>query len=114
MALRGDTVMRYFVTITFVLLIVSNFYILHMNKKAATKRKAFQWWMIVFAAFSVAYLSFTISDKILLIVVLPVLAGVIFGWLRFTKFCDWCGRMIRTNLPFGVRNRCPRCGSAIS
>ena len=105
--------MRYFVSITFLLFLLSNIYILYMNKKASSKRRAFRWWMIVFAAFSIVYLLFTVSDKVLLLVLVPVLAAVLFGWLKFTKFCDWCGRMIKTNLPFGG-NRCPRCGSTIS
>ena len=106
--------MRYFLSISFLLFLLSNIYILHMNKKASVKRRAFRWWMIVFAAFSTVYLSLAVSDKVLLLFVLPVLAAVVFGSLRFTKFCDWCGRMVKTNLPFGERNRCPRCGSTIS
>ena len=101
-------------TVIFLVFLISNFYILHMNRKAAIKRKAFRWWMIVFAAFMVVYFLITIPDKILLIVVLPVLAVVVFGLLRFTKFCDWCGRMIQTNLPFRTGNQCPRCGSTFS
>lgn len=106
--------MRYLQSIAFLLFLLANIYILYMNKKASIKRKAFRWWLIIFAAFSVTSLSLAISDKVLLLIVLAVLAGVIFGWLRFTKFCDWCGRVVKTNLPFGERNRCPRCGSAIS
>lgn len=106
--------MKYFLIIVFFAFLLSNLYILHMNKKATVKRKAFRWWMAVFAVFLVAYFVFAVSDKVLLLVVLPVLAGVIFGMLRFTKFCEWCGRVVRTNLPFGERNRCPRCGSSIS
>jgi hypothetical protein len=106
--------MKYLPTFIFLVFLISNFYILRMNRKATTKRKAFHWWMAVFAIFMVLYCSITITDKILLVVVLPVLAAVVFGWLRFTKFCDWCGRMIQTNLPFRKGNACPRCGSEIS
>ena len=106
--------MNYVLTVIFVVFLISNAYILRMNRKATTKRKAFRWWLAVFAVFMVLYLSITINDKILLVVVLPVLAVVIFGWLRFTKFCGWCGRMIQTNLPFRNGNACPRCGSEIS
>ena len=106
--------MQYFVTITFFAFLFSSMYILRMNKKASIKRKALRWWLAIFATFLVPYLSITLPDKVLLLVILPVLAGVLFGVLRFTKFCDWCGRMVQTNLPFGDRNRCPRCGSNIS
>lgn len=106
--------MRYFLTVIFFGFLLSNMYILHMNKNAVIKRKAFRWWTTVFAAFLVVYLSIALTDKVLLLVVLPVVAGVVFALLKFTKFCDWCGRMVQTNLPFGERNRCPRCGSNIS
>ena len=106
--------MRYLLAVIFLAFLISNAYILRMNREAAIKRKAFRWWMAGFAVFMVVSLSISIPDKILLVVVLPVLALVIFGWLRFTKFCDGCGRMIQTNLPFRKGNACPRCGSEIS
>jgi hypothetical protein len=106
--------MRYFETITFLLFLFSHIFIFHTDKKASFKRRAFRWWIIVFASVATVYLSVMISDKILLFIVVPVLAAVVFGWLKFTKFCDWCGRMVQTNLPFGESNRCPRCGSTIS
>ena len=106
--------MRYFVNIIFVLFLLSNIYILRMNRKAAVKRKAFRWWLTIFAAFMVAYFLVALPDKILLVVVLPVLAGIVFGSLKFTKFCDWCGRLVQTNLPFRDGNSCPRCGSTVS
>ena len=106
--------MKYVLTITFFVFLISNFYILRMNRKATDKRKAFRWWLVIFAAFLAVYFSITIADKIFLVVVLPVLAGVVYGWLKFTKFCDWCGRMVHTNLPFRDKNHCPRCGSTIS
>lgn len=106
--------MRHLVTFTLALLLISNIYILQMNKKAAVKRRAFRWWMVIFTTLATVYFAFTVPDKALLAVVLLVLAGVAFGLLRFTKFCEWCGRVVKTNLPFGDKNRCPRCGSAIS
>jgi hypothetical protein len=106
--------MRYLVTVTFLLFLISNIYILHMNKKATVKRMAFRWWLILFAVFSITNLAFGIADKVLLLLFLPVLAVVLVGWYRFTKFCDWCGRMVKTNLPFASSNRCPRCSSSIS
>jgi hypothetical protein len=106
--------MEYFLTITFFVFLLAQSYILHMNRKAAVKRKAFRWCLMLFTTFLAVYLSVVVADKILLLVVLPVLALVFIGTLRFTKFCDWCGRMVQTNLPFVDKNRCPRCGSTIS
>lgn len=106
--------MKYLLSTTFFVFLLSNAYILHMNKKAAVKRSAFRWWLAVFATFMVVYFSIVVADKALLFVVLPVLGGLVFGMLRFTKFCDWCGKIVHTNLPFVDKNRCPRCGSSIS
>jgi hypothetical protein len=106
--------MEYFLSIIFSVFVLAQIYIVRMNRKATVKRKAFRWWLAICGAFLAVHLSIVVSDKILLIFVFPVLAGVLFGLARFTKFCDWCGRMIQTNLPFGEKNKCPRCGSTIS
>jgi uncharacterized membrane protein len=106
--------MSYLLTIIFFGFLISNAYILYSNRNGRAKRKAFRWLLTGFIAFMALYFSITLHDKIFLVVVLPVLAFVLFGLLRFTKFCDWCGRMVRTNMPFRPVNRCPRCGSNIS
>lgn len=106
--------MNYFFGIAFGVLTLTHVYILHMNRKASVKRRAFRWWLVVCGAFLAVSLALAVSDKVLLVIVLPVLGAVLFGWLRFTKFCDWCGKVVRTNLPFVDKNRCPRCGSSIS
>ncbi len=106
--------MTYLLTIIFLGFLIANAYILYSNRNGRAKRKAFRWLLTGFVIFLGVYFSITISDKIFLVVVLPVLAFVLFGTLRFTKFCDWCGRMVKTNLPFRTGNHCPRCGSDIS
>ena len=106
--------MYYFQFVIFLAFLIAHIYIVQMNKNAVEKRRAFRLWLAVFGAFMVLYFSWTITDKIWLVVVIPILAMVLFGWLKFTKFCNWCGQMVRTNLPFLVNNRCPRCGEPLS
>lgn len=106
--------MKYFLTIIFSIFILTNIYILYGNRKATTKRKAYRWWLIVWGAFLAVYLSIAVADKAFLVVFLPMLAAILFGLAKFTKFCDWCGGVVQINLPFGDRNKCPRCGSTIS
>jgi hypothetical protein len=106
--------MSYLLTIIFVGFLAANAYIVYSNMNGRAKRKAFRWLLTGFIAFLAVYTSIAIPDKIFLVVVLPVLAFVLFGLLRFTKFCDWCGRMVKTNLPFRTGNQCPRCGTNIS
>lgn len=106
--------MKYIIGTIFSAFIISNIYILHMNKKAAVKRRAFRWWMFIFAAFLIVVTALTVQDPVLMIFVIPVVAWVAFMSLRFTKFCEWCGRRVKTNLPFTDPHQCPRCGSKIS
>jgi len=106
--------MKYIIGVIFGGFLVSNIYILQMNKKASDKRKAFRWWMGVFAIFLLILTALTIEDLVLMLFVIPVIAWIVFMSLRFTKFCDWCGRMTQTNLPFTDKKHCPRCGSNIS
>jgi len=106
--------LKYITAVIFSGFLVSNVYILHMNRKASVKRMAFRWWIAVFAVFFLVFTALTIEDLVLIVFVIPVIAWVVFMSLRFTKFCDWCGRMIQTNLPFTDKKVCPRCGSSIS
>jgi hypothetical protein len=106
--------LKYITAVIFSAFLVSNIYILSMNKKASVKRVAFRWWIVVFAVFLLVFIALTIEDLILMVFVIPVIAWVVFMSLRFTKFCDWCGRMVKTNLPFTDKHHCPRCGSSIS
>jgi hypothetical protein len=106
--------MKYLLTIVFTGFVLAQVYILHMNRKASIKRKAFRWWLVVCGVFLTVFLAVSVADKILLVLVLPVLAGVLFGFARFTKFCDWCGTMVKTNLPFTDKKKCRRCGSSVS
>jgi len=96
--------MKYIIAVIFSSFLVSNIYILHMNKKASVKRQAFRWWMAIFGVFLLMFAALMIEDLVLMVFVIPVIAWVVFISLRFTKFCDWCGRMIKTNLPLPIRN----------
>ena len=105
--------MEYLLSLIFFALVLAQIYILNMDTKSKVKRKAFRWWLTVCGVLAV-FLCLVVSDKILLVVAIPGLAGVLFAFAKVTKFCDWCGRVVQTNLPFGDRNMCPRCGSTIS
>jgi len=106
--------MKYITGGIFAAFLISNIYILHMNRKAVVKRRAFRWWMVIFGTFLIAFTALTIKDLGLMVFVVPVVGWVVFMSLMFTKFCDWCGRVVRTNLPFTDKHHCPRCGSRIS
>lgn len=106
--------MEYLLSLIFFALVLAQIYILNMDTKSKVKRKAFRWWLTVCGGVLAVFLCLVVSDKILLVVAIPGLAGVLFAFAKFTKFCDWCGRVVQTNLPFGDRNTCPRCGSTIS
>jgi hypothetical protein len=106
--------MKYIIGTIFSAFLISNIYILHMNRKASVKRRAFRWWMASFGTFLIVFTAFTIEDLVLMVFIVPVVAWVVFMSLIFTKFCDWCGKLVQNNLPFTDKDHCPRCGSSIS
>jgi hypothetical protein len=61
--------------------------ILHLGMKAAVKRKAFRWCVILSALSFLIVMPLTGIEVELLIFVIPVLAGMIFIFIKFTKFC---------------------------
>lgn len=113
-AVRLLAAMRYLVGSIVIVLILLNGYIYFANRKATFKRKFFRWLVICQAVLILVVLPFAVQDMFLLLFVIPVIGWVVFGYLRFTKFCEWCGKTVRTNLPFTDPNRCPRCGGQIS
>jgi len=106
--------MNYIISGIFIAFLVSNMYILHMKTSAPVKRKAFRWWLVSLALFMFILTVFEAEDISLMVFMVPVIAWIVFASLRFTEFCEWCGRMVHTNLPFIDKGHCPRCGSKIS
>jgi len=106
--------MRYILGTIFMAFVLLNIYILYANRGAIVKRRWFRWFVISHAIFLLVLTAFTIEDLFLMVFVIPVLAWIVFGSLKFTKFCEWCGWTVRMNLPFADRNYSPRCGSKIS
>ena len=87
--------------------------ILHLDMKASVKRNAFRWCVILSALSFLIVMPLTGLEVGLLIFVIPVLAGVSFIFIKFTKFCGWCGTAVRTNYPFVDKEHCPKCGSSL-
>ena len=87
--------------------------ILHLDMKASVKRKAFRWSVILSALSFLIVMPLTGLEVGLLIFVIPVLAGVSFIFIKFTKFCGVCGTAVRTNHPFVDKGHCPKCGSSL-
>ena len=86
-------------------------YILSMDKKAAVKRTAFRCYVIVVSLLLLLFMSLVGESLALLVFVIPVLVLVDFIWLKYTRFCEWCGKAVQTNLPFVNKDFCPRCGA---
>lgn len=105
--------MRSVLVIVATAFVIAHFYVLRMNKNAAVKRVAYRWLMIVTGLGILVFTAITVEDLVLMVFVIPVVAFVVFMSLRCTKFCDWCGEMVRTNLPFVNKSLCRRCGSAL-
>jgi formate hydrogenlyase subunit 3/multisubunit Na+/H+ antiporter MnhD subunit len=87
--------------------------ILHLGLKASVKRKVFPWCVILSALSFLVVMPLTGLRAGLLIFVIPVLAGVVFILIKFTKVCERCGAGVRTNQPFADEEHCPSCGSSL-
>ena len=105
--------MRYIWTIPFIGFAIAEVLIPNLNRKASVKRKAFRWCIVLSALSFLIVMPLTGLEIELLIFVTPVLALMVWVALSSTKFCEWCGKVVRTNLPFIDKEHCPRCGSMI-
>ncbi|HEU4597229.1 MAG TPA: hypothetical protein VFS10_19010 [Pyrinomonadaceae bacterium] len=89
-------------------------YILYvLDLKPPLKRKLFRGHLILFAVALLLTLGLTGMEVGLFVFVAPMLAFVVFGLIRWTKFCSWCGREVQINLPDADKEHCPRCGGAL-
>ena len=88
--------------------------LLHFEIKSTVKKKVFRWCVVLSALSFLVVMPLTGLELSLLVFVIPVLALMSFVFIRYTKFCEWCGTAVRTNLPFVDKTHCPRCNSALS
>jgi hypothetical protein len=101
--------------LTVVLIFAASYvYILHVpDLKPPLKRKLFRGHLILFAVVLLLTLGLTGMEVVLFVFLVPVLAFVVFGVIRWTKFCSRCGREVQINLPYVDKEQCPRCGGAL-
>lgn len=89
-------------------------YILHMDRKATVKRKVFRWYIALVSIFLIIYMGFTLESPALLIFGIPAVIVPALMWLKYTKFCEWCGQTVQINSPFiDDKENCSRCGSRL-
>ena len=100
-----------YIGILFAALAILLFYILSMERKASVKRKAFRWYIVLVSVLLIMYLGLVVESLALLVFAVPVLILLDFIWLKYTRFCEWCGKAVQTNLPYVDKENCPRCGS---
>jgi ribosomal protein S27AE len=101
--------------LTVVLIFAASYvYILYvLDLKPPLKRKLFRGHLILFAVALLLTLGLTGMEVGLFVFLVPVLAFVVFGMIRWTKFCSRCGREVQINLPYVDKEHCPRCGGAL-
>jgi hypothetical protein len=105
--------MKHIGIIPFVGFAVAFVYILNAGMRPAAKRKAFRRTIILSALSLPVVMLLDGLEVELLIFVLPVLAALTFIFIRYTKFCEWCGTAVQTNQPFVNKEQCPRCGTSL-
>lgn len=101
--------------LTVVLIFAASYvYILYvLELEPPLKRKLFRGHLILFAAALLLTLGLNGMEAGLFVFLVPVLALVVFGMIRWTKFCSRCGREAQVNLPGADKEHCQRCGGAL-
>jgi hypothetical protein len=104
---------KWVLTVVFIFA-ASHVYILYvLDLRPPLKRKFFRGHLILFALALLLTMALTGTPPVLFVFLMPVLAFVVFGLIRWTKFCSRCGREAQTNLPYADKERCPRCGASL-
>ena len=89
-------------------------YIFHMERKATVKQKVFRWYIVLVSIFIIIYMGFTLESLALLVFAVPIVILVAIMWIKYTRFCEWCGQTVQINSPFiDDKENCPRCGSKL-
>jgi hypothetical protein len=94
-------------------IVILSMYILGMERKAAVKQKAFRWYVVLLSIFAIVYMGFTLESPALLVFGIPAVIIPAFMWLKYTKFCEWCGYTVQINWPLNDKENCSRCGSKL-
>jgi hypothetical protein len=102
--------MEIFVAISLLILFI---YILHMERKATVKRNVFRWYIVLVCIFVIIYMGFTLESPALLIFGIPAAIIPAYIWIKYTRFCEWCGYAVQTNWPLNDKENCSRCGSKL-
>ena len=104
---------KWVLTVVFIFA-ASHVYILYvLDLRPPLKRRLFRGHLILFAAALLPTMALTGTPPGLFAFLVPVLAFVVFGLIRWTKFCSRCGREVQTNLPHVDKEHCPRCGASL-
>ncbi len=81
------------------------------SKNAKLKKRLFPWAMAFFAAVFALFLLLVSGGQPEFLVALPMLALIVWGNVRATKFCESCGATIVNILWFMKMSHCSRCGA---
>ena len=94
--------------------VASHVYILYvLDLKPPLRRRLFRGHLILFAISLLLTMGLTGTPPELFVFLVPVLAFVVFGLIRWTKFCSRCGKEVQINLPYIDKEHCPRCGALL-
>ena len=86
---------------------------LSLNRNAALKRKV---WPIASVATGLVFIVFALTmgaPVSALVIMVPFVGLITLLNLRAMKFCDRCGKTIRTRNVFSSTKFCPECGASL-
>lgn len=104
---------KWVLTVVFIFA-ASHVYILYvLDLRPASKRRLFRGHLTLFAVALLLTMALTGTPPALFAFLVPGLVFVVYGLIKWTKFCSRCGREVQTSLPYADKGHCPRCGASL-
>ena len=95
---------------TWIVLMIVGFVAFVFYKNAAFKRKWYPWFCLIPTILMPVFMYLLNAPKFFFIIMIPALVVIYFMNVRFTVFCDNCGRTINSAGFFTRIRYCPTCG----
>src|SRR5262245_41069828 len=87
--------------------------VLYSNLAPEFKKKLFRIVMITAALSGLIAIPLTGIEIEMMVFVVPALAWLTFGWIKWTKICEYCGWPVHTNFPNVNKETCEKCGGRL-
>ncbi len=93
---------------------IAGSFLFYFSKNVQFKKRYFPWYIILAGVLFISFGLVTGLPLVMLFFMVPAVALITFLNIRFTRFCDNCGRTISTQGMFGKVEYCAKCGAKLN